>query len=371
MKLAFCLYKYFPYGGLQRDFLRIAETCHQRGHRIRVYALSWQGDKPDFIDLKIIRVKAWQNYVVYRKFQRAVLHDLKQSPVDKVIGFNKMPGLDIYYAADPCYLSTVKSPFPWYHWFDKRSQQFCKDEKTVFAHDSKTEILLLTTQQVKDFRTAYQTPNKRLHLLPPGISPDRVRPDNALSLRKAIRQEWGIAEDDLLFLMIGSGFKAKGLDRSLRAIAALPDHIQQRCHLLVIGQDKADLFLRLAKQLNITNRIHILPGRNDIPRFLCAADLLLHPAYKETAGIVLLEALVAGLPILVSAVCGYAHYIEEAHGGIVIPEPFQQETFNQLLLTASYDIHLRQQWQQAALAYTKKIDLFRLPQAATDLIEIL
>ena len=199
MKLAFCLYKYFPYGGLQRDFLRIAEACYQRGHRIRVYALSWQGDKPDFIDLKIITVKAWQNHVVYRKFQRAVLHDLKQSPVDKVIGFNKMPGLDIYYAADFCYLSTIKWPFPWYHRFDRRRQQFLKDEKAVFAPDAKTEILLLTKQQIKEFQSCYQTANKRLHLLPPGISPDRARPDNALSLRKAIRQEWGIAEEDLLF----------------------------------------------------------------------------------------------------------------------------------------------------------------------------
>ena len=35
MQLAFVLYKYFPFGGLQRDFMRIALECQQRGHTIR------------------------------------------------------------------------------------------------------------------------------------------------------------------------------------------------------------------------------------------------------------------------------------------------------------------------------------------------
>lgn len=46
----------------------------------------------------------------------------------------------------------------------------------------------------------------------------------------------------------------------------------------------------------------VLKGRSDIPRFLLGADLLIHPAYNENTGTVLLEALVAGLPVLVSAV---------------------------------------------------------------------
>ncbi|MFB0970171.1 MAG: glycosyltransferase family 1 protein, partial [Pseudomonadales bacterium] len=40
MQLAFCLYKYFPYGGLQRDFMRIALDCQDKGHKIRVYTLA-------------------------------------------------------------------------------------------------------------------------------------------------------------------------------------------------------------------------------------------------------------------------------------------------------------------------------------------
>ena len=47
MQLAFILYKYFPFGGLQRDFMRIALECQRRGHAIRVYAMIWEGDVPE------------------------------------------------------------------------------------------------------------------------------------------------------------------------------------------------------------------------------------------------------------------------------------------------------------------------------------
>ena len=43
MKLAFCLFKYFPYGGLQRDFVRIARACIERGHTVEAFCLAWQG----------------------------------------------------------------------------------------------------------------------------------------------------------------------------------------------------------------------------------------------------------------------------------------------------------------------------------------
>lgn len=366
---AFCLYKYFPFGGLQRDFLRIASLCHERGHHVRVYTLSWQGEIPNFIDLRIVPVRAVQNHVLYRRFQRWVATDLQQHPVDAVIGFNKMPGLDFYYAADPCFIAKAKHPLPWYQRFNARFQQFYKDEAVVFAPEAKTKILLLNQQQKDEFQRYYPTPKTRFHILPPGIATDRLRPDNADSIRKTLRLEFAIKNEDILLLMVGSGFKTKGLDRSLLAIAALPPAVQQRCQLIVIGQDKANAFIRLSRRLNIADRVRILPGRDDIPRFLFAADVLLHPAYRETAGMVLLESLVAGLPVLVSDACGYAPYITDAACGAVLNSPFKQEEFNALLLKAIEDKDLRLQWQTAGLAYAKTADLFSLAVKAVNIIE--
>lgn len=79
---------------------------------------------------------------------------------------------------------------------------------------------------------------------------------------------------------------------------------------------------------------------------MAAADLLLHPAYQEAAGIVLLEAITAGLPVLTTAVCGYAHYIVDANCGEAIAEPFRQETLNEILRKALTQSSLRQAWRK-------------------------
>ncbi len=120
------------------------------------------------------------------------------------------------------------------------------------------------------------------------------------------------------------GFKTKGVDRSLKALAALPSELKKRTRLFVIGQDDPKVFQLQSATLGLGDNVQFLKGRSDIPRFLLGADLLIHPAYNENAGTVLLEALVAGLPVLVSAVCGYAHYIAEADSGLVLDEPFEQ-----------------------------------------------
>ena len=54
LRLAFCLFAYRPYGGLQRDFYRIAQVCAGRGHRVDVFTKEWQGDAPDNFKVHVL-----------------------------------------------------------------------------------------------------------------------------------------------------------------------------------------------------------------------------------------------------------------------------------------------------------------------------
>ena len=141
-----------------------------------------------------------------------------------------------------------------------------------------------------------------------------------------------------------------------------------RTRLFVIGQDDPSEFKRQAADLRLADQVTIFPGRSDIPRFLLGADLLIHPAYHENTGTVLLEALVAGLPVLATAVCGYAHYIEEAEGGLVVPEPFTQSRLDALLVSMLEDKAARQRWQVNALAFAETADIYSNAEHAADLI---
>ena len=368
MQLAFCLYKYFPFGGLQRDFLRIAQTCQARGHAVRVYTLEWRGEVPAGFDVLVVPVKAFSNARRYARFAEWVQRDLRQRPADRVIGFNKMPGLDVYFAADPCYeekARTLRNPL---YRLTSRYRHFAAFERAVFVPESRTEILMISQVQQPFFEKHYGTPAHRFHLLPPGISPDRRAPANAKEIRAGFRREFGLGDEDSLLLQVGSGFKTKGLDRSLRALASLPEGLKRHTRLMAIGQDEPTLFLRQAASLGLKDRVSILPGRSDIPRFLLGADVLIHPAYNENTGTVLLEALVAGLPVLTTAVCGYAHYIEEAEAGCVLSDPFSQEQLNERLSFMLSDATARSRWQAHALAFAEAADIYSNAERAADLI---
>ncbi len=368
MLLAFTLFKYFPFGGLQRDFLRIALACQARGHAIRVYTLQWEGDIPPGFEVVKAPVKALSNHRRYEKFAEWVRKDLAARPADRLIGFNKMPGLDVYYCADPCYedkARTLRSPM---YRLSGRYRHFSAYERAVFAPEAQIEILMISAVQQALYVKHYGTQPERLHLLPPGIAQDRRAPANAAEIRAGFRREFHLGDDELLLVQIGSGFKTKGLDRSLRALAALPAPLKQRTRLIAIGQDDPKPFVSMTRSLGLGEKVRILKGRDDIPRFLLGADLLIHPAYNENTGTVLLEAVVAGLAVLTTAACGYAHYIEEAGAGRVVPLSFDQPGFNALLAAMLADDAARRQWGASGLAWAQTADIYSLPERAADII---
>jgi UDP-glucose:(heptosyl)LPS alpha-1,3-glucosyltransferase len=367
VKIALCLFKYFPFGGLQRDFMRIATEALHRGHTVDVFTMEWQGEKNPHLNIHIIPRKGLQNHTQNVNFAKNIQSAIKN--YDLVLGFNKMPGLDVYYAADICYQAKVKkSRRLWQQW-TPRYRTLTALENAIFAREQKTKILLISALQQQEFVECYDTQAERFHLLPPGISRDRIASSNAKEIRENTRQEFQIEKNDFLLLMVGSGFKTKGVDRTLKALAALPSQMQTRTKLFVIGQDNPNSYLKQAKKLRISSRCYFLGGRNDVPRFFLSADVLMHPAYHENTGTVLLEALAAGLPVLTTDVCGYANYIISAKAGVVLSSPFQQTvmdtTLKDMLLSDQ-----RESWHANAIQFAKNADIYDLPKRAVDYLEV-
>ncbi|CAM5231148.1 Glucosyltransferase I RfaG OS=Stutzerimonas stutzeri OX=316 GN=CXK95_05890 PE=4 SV=1 [Stutzerimonas stutzeri] len=94
---------------------------------------------PDDFEVLIAPVKALFNHTRNERFTAWVEADLARRPVDRVIGFNKMPGLDVYYAADPCFedkAQTLRNPI-YRRW--GRYKHFAEYERAVFDPQAKTE----------------------------------------------------------------------------------------------------------------------------------------------------------------------------------------------------------------------------------------
>lgn len=370
MKLALCLFKYFPYGGMQRDFYQIAKECIRRGHHVDIYTSHWDDEAEPTLPVCIIPAHGLFNHTLNKSFVTQLQPYLHKGQYDLIVGFNKMPYLDIYFAADTCYQAKNRLQYSSWYRFTPRYKHFVSYEQAVFGVESNTEVLLLSAKQQIEFVRYYQTPSKRFHLLPPGIDKSRVAPPNSWGIRQHVRAEYGIKDQDFLLLMVGSGFKTKGLDRILVALHALPLELKERSHLFVIGKDHPQLFMREAIKLNIDKQITFLGGRKDVPQFLIAADLLLHPAYDENTGTVLLEAMVSGLPVLTVDICGYANYVQQADAGVVLASPFCQEIFNnqvgEMLLSP-----VRDQWRKNGIAFAQNQEIYDMHARAVNVIETL
>ncbi len=70
MNILLALFKYFPQGGLQKDTLRFAQEAARRGHNVTIFCSSWQGDKPEGINVLAQQSMPGQTMEPWNAFER-------------------------------------------------------------------------------------------------------------------------------------------------------------------------------------------------------------------------------------------------------------------------------------------------------------
>ena len=338
----------------RRDFMKIARAALARGHQVTVFTMEWQGPKEPGLEVVFVPKRGFSNHQRAKFFSAWVERRLAETQFDACLGFNRQAGLDFYFAADPCL--AVQLTGKWWTALQPRYRSYLNLEAAVFGVDATTRILLLDPKQQALIELHYHTPEARFSVIPPGIE------------RPVAREH--VANDRCVLLSVGFDQRRKGLDRSLLAIAALPQTMRQRVQLWVVGQVGIPGFKKQVAKLGIGDCVQFLENRDDVYDLMQQADLLLHPAYQETAGMVLVEALANGLPVLVTDNCGYAFHVAAANAGRVIPggAQFTQALYNTALqesLTSLEHSH----WQVNARAYAEQQNLFTMPDIIIDRLE--
>ncbi|WP_059010155.1 glycosyltransferase [Streptomyces specialis] len=140
---------------------------------------------------------------------------------------------------------------------------------------------------------AWGVPDRRIHLVPNGIEPDRFRYDPAA--RAGVRARFGVPDDAVVVGAVGRLVPDKRFDVVVRAVARLPEHVW----LVVAGEGPERAALgALAGRLGLTRRLVLTGACPDVPGLLSACDLFVSASEEETFGLAVLEALAAGLPVL-------------------------------------------------------------------------
>ncbi|MFZ0548234.1 MAG: glycosyltransferase [Candidatus Promineifilaceae bacterium] len=182
----------------------------------------------------------------------------------------------------------------------------------------------------------------------------------------AIRQKHGWGEETVL-ISAGRLAKEKNWNTLIKAAAEVIQEIPHvRLVILGEGDERRDLE-KLAKELGVADKIE-LPGLvpfKDVPNYLAAADLFCFASVTETQGLVTMEAMAVGLPVVAVEAGGTADVIEDGKDGLLTAD--DPHALAQAIIHVLKDDQLRTSMQTAAL---DKSDTFDIKHQAEQLIDV-
>lgn len=160
---------------------------------------------------------------------------------------------------------------------------------------------------------------RKTHLIANGF--DLTKFTSSLAAREQIRSELGLPEKSLLIGLIGRYHPMKDHATFLQAAAALRQHLpSQSVQFLLVGQRvdwENETLVAIARNLNLTNHLHLLGERSDIPNITAALDIATSSSYAEAFPNTIGEAMCCGVPCTVTAVGDSAKIVGET--GKVVP----------------------------------------------------
>ena len=180
-------------------------------------------------------------------------------------------------------------------------------------------IIAISDMVKQDMMHWYQIPEERITVVYNGVDIEHFHPRNR-QYREEIRRRHGIGEE-LVILFVSNNFRMKGLGFLIRALAEVKKEDHPSLRLLVLGRDRKEPYLRLAKKIGISEEV-VFAGSTDEPeKYYGAADLLVHPTFYDACSLTVLEALASGLPVITTHCNGASGIITEGQEGFVISDP--------------------------------------------------
>jgi len=180
-------------------------------------------------------------------------------------------------------------------------------------------ILAPTEREKENLIQYYDVPSGQIGVVPCGVNLDRFYPMD----KKTARQQLGFEPDESIVLYVGRFDPLKGIERLLSAMSYLECH--HRLRMVIIGGDgpqapESQELQGLSRKLGIQHLV-LFAGRVDqenLPPYYSAADVLVVPSYYESFGLVGLESLACGTPVVTTRVGVLENILKEGRFGHVV-----------------------------------------------------
>ncbi len=209
-------------------------------------------------------------------------------------------------------------------------------ERRVYTR-SDLPLAVVSRKVAADLAQFYGRTN-RLHIVYGGLDLGRFHPDRRAGRREEARRALGLAKETFALLLIGNGWKNKGLPCLLEAVGRLGNpHVR----VLVVGRDIAAPYQAAIERHGLGQRVFFLPPRPDVEFYYAAADAYVGPSLEDAFALPPAEAMACGLPVITSRNNGGSEMISPGVDGLILEEPTDAEALAQLLRALYGDADLR------------------------------
>ena len=185
-----------------------------------------------------------------------------------------------------------------------------------------------------ELQKAFNLPDSRIQVIHPGITVKRYLEPDQSKCRREIRERHSLLPDDVVALFVGMNFDLKGLDRIMQSISRFTGRGNKHpaLKLLVVGNGDFKKYQKLAGDLGIAKRVVFAGERQAVEKYFLASDFFVLMSYMDSFGIVVLEAMASGLPVVISDTVGARDVVEPGKTGYVIGA----ETYDRAMQAALY-----------------------------------
>ena len=329
MKVAICFPGCHRRGGVERVVFECSSFLAGRGHEVHVFAQSWEESGqagityhrvPDSRRPYFRRPLAFHNHAT-RMIDFTAFDVVNGHGVECPLG-----GLLWTHSIHRAWLEMAKQfRRPWsLARFKQRLNPLhpvlLKLENRHLGERNYKKLIALTPQTKAEIVRLYGVPAEDITPIAPGYSPADFNVDHRDGDRKRLREAHGYGADDKVMIFVANELDRKGFGQLIRAMAALQ---RGDLRLHVVGRVQPGHYAGEIERLKLGGRIRFagVVDNHTLTASYAAADMFVLPTQYEGWGLVIVEALASGLPVLTSRLAPASVTVREGRTGHLLENP--------------------------------------------------
>jgi len=323
MKIALVMKDYdINKSGAERYLAGIVSEMAKEGVSVDLIAARFKGRIPDGVVKRPVKALMKSSILKPITFNWAVQRLLKKLHYDIVYGLTQIYPQDVYRAGGGVEHSWYKIKYPrWWmriiNYIRPRIAVRLYMENQIFKSSNFRMIITNSLFCKYQILANYKILPENITVIYNGVDKTRFFPETRTLYRKTVRDKLGIPDSAKVILFISNNWRKKGLAELIKAVSRLNKPIW----LIAAGKGKRAGYIRLAKSLNVSERILFVKHSVEPWQYYGTADLCALPTYYDPCSNVALEALACGLPVITTRANGAREFIIEGENGYLIDRP--------------------------------------------------